>query len=60
MSEEEKKRLKKHKYCFREFVKKKTSDKKRKHLIHEGGFLGALIPILGGLVSKLFGQLWIE
>ena len=35
-------------------VKKKTSDKKRKHLIHEGGFLGALIRILSGLVTKLF------
>ena len=55
VSEEERKRLKKHKYCLRELVKKKTSDKKRKHLIQEGGFLGALIPILGGLVGKLFG-----
>jgi hypothetical protein len=55
ISEEEKKRLKRHKYSLRELVKKKTSDKKRKHLIQEGGFLGALIPILGGLVSKLFG-----
>ena len=42
-------------YFLRELVKKKTSDKKRKHLIQEGGFLGALIPILVGLVSKLFG-----
>ena len=52
---EENKRLKRHRNCLRELVKKKTSDKKRKHLIQEGGFLGALIPILGGLVSKLFG-----
>ena len=55
ISEEEKKRLKRHKYSLRELVKKKTSDKKRKHLIQEGGFLGAIIPILGGLFSKLFG-----
>ena len=55
VSEEERKRLKKHKYCLRELVKKKISDKQRKHLIQEGGFLGALIPILGGLVGKLFG-----
>ena len=54
-SEEEKKKLKKHKYSLRELVKKNTSDKKRKHLIQEGGFLGALILILGGLASKLFG-----
>ena len=51
----EKQRLKRHKNCLRELVKKKTSDKKRKHLIQEGGFLGALIPLLGGLVTKLFG-----
>ena len=55
VSEEEKKRLKRHKYSLRELVEKNTSDKKRKPLIQEGGFLGALIPILGGLVSKLFG-----
>ena len=52
---EEKQRLKRHKNCLRELVKKKTSDKKKKHLIQEGGFLGALIPILGGLAAKLFG-----
>ena len=51
---EEKKRLKRHRNCLRELVKKKTSDKKRKQLIQEGGFLGALIPILSGLVGKLF------
>ena len=56
VNEEEKNRLKRHKYCLRELLKKTTSDKKRKHLIQEGGFLGALIPILGGLFSKLFGQ----
>ena len=52
---EEKQRLGRHKEKLRELVKKKTSDKKRKHLIQEGGFLGALIPILGGLVGQLFG-----
>ena len=52
---EEKQRLKRHKNSLRELVKKKTSDKRRKHLIQEGAFLGALIPILGGLVAKLFG-----
>jgi hypothetical protein len=51
---EEKERLRRHRHCMRELVKKKTSDKKRKHLIQEGGFLGALIPILSGLVTKLF------
>ena len=55
ISEEEKKKLKKHEYSLRELVKKKTSDKKRRHLIPEGGLIGALIPILGGLVGKLFG-----
>ena len=52
---EEKKRLERHKDCLRELVKKKTSDKKRKHLIQEGGFLEAIIPTLVGLVGRLFG-----
>ena len=51
---EEKERLRRHRHCLRELVKKKNSDKKRKHLIQEGGFLGALIPVLSGLVTKLF------
>ena len=54
VNEEEKERLKRYKECLRVLVKKKTSDKKRKHLIKEGGFLGSLIPILVGLVGKLF------
>ena len=54
VNDTEKNRLKRHKECLRELVKKKTLDKKRKHLIQEGGFLGALIPILVGLVGKLF------
>ena len=51
---EEKKRLKRYRNCLRELVKKKTSDKKKKHITQEGGFLGAVIPILSGLVGKLF------
>ena len=51
---EEKKRLERHKDCLRELVKKKTLDKKRKHLIQEGGFFGALIPTLATLVGKMF------
>ena len=39
VNKEEKKRLKQRRKCLRELVKKKTSDKKRKHLIQEGGFL---------------------
>ena len=54
VTDEEKERLKRHRHCLRELVKKKTSDKKRKLLIQEGGFLGSLIPILVGLVGKLF------
>ena len=54
MTEEEKQRLKRHRYCLRELADKKTSDKKRKHLIQEGGFLGSLIPLLVGLVGELF------
>ena len=54
ISEEEKEIFRKHKKCLRKLVKKKTSDKKRKHLIQAGGILGALIPTLVGLVGKLF------
>ena len=54
IDEEEKEKLKKHKYSLRKLVKKKTSDEKKKHLIQEGGFLGTLIPTLVGLVGKLF------
>ena len=54
IDEEENERLKRHKELLRELVKEKTSDKRRKHLIQEGGFLGSLIPILVGLVGKLF------
>ena len=53
MNEEGEERMRKYKNCLRELAKKKTSDKKRKHLIQEGGFLVALIPILVGLVGKL-------
>ena len=54
VSEEEKEIFKKHKECLRKLVKKKTSDREKKHLIQRGGFLGSLIPTLVGLVGKLF------
>ena len=53
VTDEEKERLRKYKDCLRELAEKKTSDKKREHLIQEGGFLGALISILVSLVGKL-------
>ena len=53
---EEKNRLKRHKDCLRELVKKKTSNKKRKHLKQEGGFLGALTSTLVTLVGKMFSE----
>ena len=55
LTEEERKRFNKHRYCVRKLVDAKTSDRKRKHLIQEGGFLGAIIPTLVGLVGRLFG-----
>ena len=54
VSEEEKEIFKRHKECLRKLAKKKTSDRERKRLIQEGGFLGSLIPTLVGLVGKLF------
>ena len=53
VSEEEKTEFKRHKHCLRKLIKK-TSDRERKKLIQEGGFLGSLIPTLVGLVGKLF------
>ena len=50
----EKERLKRHRECLRKLVNKKTSYREKKQLIQEGGFLGALIPSLVGLVGKLF------
>ena len=58
VTEEEKETLKRHKEYLRKLVKKKTSDREKKHLIQEGGFLGALIPTLVGLVGKLFTGEW--
>ena len=54
VSEEELEILKRHKECLRKLVKKKTSDREKKRLIQEGGFLGSLIPTLVELVGKLF------
>ena len=54
VNEEEKERLGIHKELLRKLMNKKTSDKKRKKLVQEGGFLGSLIPTLVGLVGKLF------
>ena len=54
VNEEEKERLGIHKELLRKLVNKKTSYKEKKKLIQEGGFLGSLIPILVGLVGKLF------
>ena len=54
VKDEEKQRLKKYKDCLRELAKKKTSDKKRKHSIQEGGFFEAFNPILVSLVGKLY------
>ena len=55
LTEKEYKRLKRHRYCLRKLVDVKTSDRKRKQLIQEGGFLGAIFPTLVGLVGRLFG-----
>ena len=51
---EDKERLGRHKECLRMLVNKETSDRKRKKLIQEGGFLGSLLPTLVGIVGKMF------
>ena len=52
VTDEEKDRLKRHRHCLRELVKKKTPDKKRKHLIQEGGFLGISHPFTRRISRK--------
>ena len=54
IDEEEKERLKRHRHCLRKLVNEKTSYREKNRLIQRGGFLGSLIPILVGLVGKLF------
>ena len=54
INEEEKERLRIHKKLLRKLVNEKTSDRERKRIIQDGGFLGTLIPILVGLVGKMF------
>ena len=54
IDEEEKERLRIHKELLRKLVNEKISYSRRKRLIQDGGFLEPLIPILVGLVGKLF------
>ena len=54
IDEEEKERLRIHKELMRKLANEKTSYSRRKRLIQDGGLLGPLIPILVGLVGKLF------
>ena len=54
INEEEKERLRPHRHCMRKLVNEKTSDREKKRIIQDGGFLGSLILILVGLVGKLF------
>ena len=54
MNDEEKERLRPHRHCMRKLADEKTSDRERKRIIQDGRFLGSLIPILVGLVGKLF------
>ena len=42
------------KKLLRKLANEKTSYSRRKRLIQRGGFLGTLIPVLVGLVGKLF------
>ena len=51
---EAKERLRIHKELLRKLVIEKTSDREKKHIIQDGGFLGSLIPILVRLFGKLF------
>ena len=56
LDEFDKKRLNRHRHCMRELVDSKTLDRKRKHLLQEGGILGALIPTIIGLLGSLINN----
>ena len=58
-NEEEKESLRIHKELLRKLVNEKTSDRERERIIQDGGFLGPNIPILVGLVGKLFTGQWL-
>lgn len=55
LSHHQKNRLKRHKRALRQLIKRQTSAKKKKALLLKGGFLGALLrPVLGILGHLLF------
>lgn len=47
-------KLKKHKTALRKLALKKTPLKTKRHILQKGGFLGALIGPVIGLLSSLF------
>jgi hypothetical protein len=55
IKDQDKKQLKRHSHKLRELIKKKTTNKKRKELVQEGGFLGLIIPSIVRLLGGLFG-----
>ena len=55
LSASQKKKLCRYKNNLRVLSTKKTSMKKRKHILQNGGFIGALLPPVIGVLASLLG-----
>lgn len=54
---ESRNKIAKHRATIRQLASKRVSrDKKRKILIQRGGFLGAILPTIIGIIGSLFNQ----
>ena len=51
----QKRRLSRHKHTLRQLVKKQVSLKKKKALLQKGGFLGALLKPVLGILGGILG-----
>ena len=52
----QKSRLRRHKKCLRDLVNRKTSRQKKSNILQRGGFLGALLPPIIGILGGLLGN----
>ena len=49
-------RLTRYKGCLRDLVNKRTSNLRKRQILQRGGFLGALLPPIIGILGGLLGQ----
>jgi hypothetical protein len=56
ITDHQKQQLTPHRHNLRELTKKKTSTKRRKEILQEGGFLGAILTPILSVLGGLFKQ----